>query len=468
MIKYRYLTKGVCLFKTVWYMEQQEMEISLSDIINIVKKNILLEIVIGLLFLIAGVVYTYVLVEPTYESSATIFVSKASKDENDFDYSTANNLMESIVDMVKEEIILKGISDKYNIKSEKLKENLHVTSSKNSYFIKIAYEGTDKYKTADIANDVVDKLVEVSNSGVIEALQNSISITTYATVGEYASPNKVLYLVLSVVIGGVVACAVVFVKELTDKKFKTHEEVEKYLNVNVLGTLTESKDKNVSEEEFKIAALPYRINQLDKIFGNIKYSNIDRKLKVIQFSSTIMSEFKSTTLSNIAVRANSTGESKVLIIDLDLRRPSIHKIFGISRAMGVSEMLQEKDTNVKDYIKQTTHNVDVITSGSKVENPMPLLDSLKLKSIIRDLRDEYDYIFVDGPPTTVAADSVIISSLADATIYNVSCNLVEKHQAVEGIKSLTKAGANIIGYVVSREKESKENNYYYYEEESTN
>lgn len=194
---------------------------------------------------------------------------------------------------------------------------------------------------------------------------------------------------------------------------------------------------------------------------NIQFSSIDKPLKTIVVTSSGPGEGKSTTISNLAITFAQSG-SKCLIIDGDLRKPKIHKLFGFNNQKGLTNVLKQHE-NYKSYIYNSLiDNLDVLTCGAIPPNPSELLSSNSMKLFLQQLKEDYDMIFIDAPPVGSVTDAAILSTFVDGTVLVAASGVVE----IEGIKRakelLDKVNANIIGVVLNKLDKNAQGNYYYY------
>ena len=150
---------------------------------------------------------------------------------------------------------------------------------------------------------------------------------------------------------------------------------------------------------------------------NLQFSSVDEKLKTILVTSSVPGEGKSFISSNLAVTF-AQNNSKVLLVDCDMRKGRLHKIFNLSNDKGLSNLLiDDINTDIKKYIKKTDiENLSIITMGSMPPNPSELLASAKSKVVIQMLKNKFDYIIFDGTPVTGLTDSIIMASLVDKVV----------------------------------------------------
>jgi capsular exopolysaccharide family len=194
---------------------------------------------------------------------------------------------------------------------------------------------------------------------------------------------------------------------------------------------------------------------------NIKFLSVDRELTTILFTSTGPNEGKSTVVSNLAVTLCKAG-SKVLVLEGDLRNPTVHKMFGLHNGYGVTNVLM-RGTMYAEFIQHTViENLDIISSGPKPPNPSELLGSSRMKALLEQLKKDYDYVLIDAPPVVVVTDAALLASECDGAILVVSSGETIIDGAVRAKELLTNVNAKIIGVVLNKCKDIKSSNYYYY------
>ena len=202
--------------------------------------------------------------------------------------------------------------------------------------------------------------------------------------------------------------------------------------------------------------------QYRAIRTNIEYSNVDQNTKTILVTSSDKNEGKTTTVSNLAVSFANLNK-KVLLIDCDLRNASIHKMFRLNNIYGLTDILA-KDRAVDKCIQETElKNLYVLTAGATPPNPAEILSSEKMKNLIEDLKNMYDYIFIDTPPIGLVTDAGVLSSFIDGVVLVVKSESVEKKYLEETKKKLDAVDARILGAILNSYKsEQKDYNYYSY------
>ena len=193
----------------------------------------------------------------------------------------------------------------------------------------------------------------------------------------------------------------------------------------------------------------------------IEFSNLDKDLKIICITSSKKDEGKTTVLSNLGV-SFAKIDKKVLLIDADLRNPSISKMFDTSNTQGLMDILLGK-RNIQDCVKKTKQeNLYILTGGTIPPNPAEVLSSKKMSEFIESIKDEYDYIFIDSPPVGVVSDASIISAYSDGVIFVVGANEVDSNLAKIAKERLDGVKANIVGVILNKFKTDTNSEYYNY------
>lgn len=196
---------------------------------------------------------------------------------------------------------------------------------------------------------------------------------------------------------------------------------------------------------------------------SLEYSSVDKKLKTIVVTSSNPGEGKSTVSTNLAF-VLSQGGKKVIVIDGDLRKPTIHKKFKLDNTEGLTDLLVGKKS-INQVSKTIDKNITVITAGKKTPNPAEMVSSKAMEELIKFLREEYDYVIIDTPPVRNINDGVILSAKADGVILVVRAGKTKRADIVKGYKELEKVKANIVGSVLNAIETRKDKYYYYYYED---
>ena len=199
---------------------------------------------------------------------------------------------------------------------------------------------------------------------------------------------------------------------------------------------------------------------------SIQYSSIDEELKTIVITSSVPGEGKSTVASNLA-KSFSEMNQKVLLIDADLRKPTIHKKLSLSNQVGLSDLIVQK-LPISDVIQVLGDDFHVMTSGKIPPNPAELVGSEAMTQLLMHLKEVYDYIIVDTPPLLSVTDPQLLALKADGTLLVVRQGIARHKFVLNAYKELEKVQARVIGTVLNDcEQKSKGYSKYYYAYEAS-
>lgn len=217
-------------------------------------------------------------------------------------------------------------------------------------------------------------------------------------------------------------------------------------NKKIVNLITQFKPQSPITEQYRL------------IRNNLHFSSVDKDIKTIVITSPEPSDGKSTTSANLALVLSQQGK-RVLLVDADLRKPSIHYAFNLSNIDGLTSVLT-KDITLEQAISKThLSNLDILTSGPIPPNPSELLDSKAMELVIEELKLMYEYVVFDTPPILVVTDSQIMASKCDGVVLVVASRKTKRDRARKAKDLLEKANSIMVGVVVNG-VESKKSDYY--------
>ena len=226
------------------------------------------------------------------------------------------------------------------------------------------------------------------------------------------------------------------------KKTKNLKEIARKLIVKM-------SPKSFVSEQFRVART------------NINFSMPDGELKTLLITSSMPGEGKSTTAANLAYLFAQEGK-RVILIDGDMRKPTVHYTFHLTNTIGLSNVLTKK-VSVMDAVNETDlENLQIITSGPIPPNPAELLTASSMDVMITTLKETYDLIIFDAPPVLSVTDSQILANKSDGTVLVISAGDTDKVSALKAKELLLASKAKIIGTVLNNFKLEKDHYYYQY------
>ncbi|GIP16495.1 capsular polysaccharide biosynthesis protein [Paenibacillus montaniterrae] len=194
---------------------------------------------------------------------------------------------------------------------------------------------------------------------------------------------------------------------------------------------------------------------------NISFSAVDEDLDIIMVTSAGPGEGKSTTVANLAATF-AQSDKRTLLIELDLRKPTVHKTFKLSNRLGMSHVLTKQAT-LDEVIQDTAiPNLSAITAGMIPPNPSELLGSKALGIILKQLKEQFEQIIIDTPPVLALTDAQLISTHCDGVVLVAESGKVKRSALLDAKERLQIVKARIIGVVINNAKRKAKDNYYYY------
>ncbi len=306
----------------------------------------------------------------------------------------------------------------------------------------------------------------------------NIRIVDRAEVPEYPiKPKKKLNILLAIIVSLLTGTGLAFFFEYLDNTIKLPEEVEKHLNIPFLGStpLFSTKNKwNIrGDTSPELVAFNYPRSTASELYRsirtNILFSSAESVPQVILITGVGPQEGKTITTANLAVTM-AQADSKIVILDCDMRRANVHKVFGTANDHGISNLLVG-NSNMREAILHTRiPNLDVIPCGPIPPNPSELLGSTRMTTLLNSLRKHYAHILIDSPPSIAVTDAVVLSKSVDGVILVIRAGYTAKEIIKSGIVQFAAVGTHILGAVLngvdmSRDRYHYQYYYYHYSED---
>ena len=270
-------------------------------------------------------------------------------------------------------------------------------------------------------------------------------------------PNIPLNIALGVVVGLVLGVGLAFFIEYLDTSVKTIDDVERALNAAVLGVIPQNVGSLLDEGDESPHAEAYRVLRTNILFAGRK-SETQTTFSVVSGGA---GEGKTTTMFNLAVVFAQQGD-RVLVVDSDLRRPSMHRFFKLSNKIGLTNYLLGQAT-IEEVI-QTTElpSLHFIPSGKLPSSSMGILSSAKMKEFVAEMKSRYDYVFLDAPPIMGVSDASVLASMVDMCVLVVQYRKYPQLMTQRAKDMVTKVGGELVGVVLNNINISQDSYYYYY------
>ena len=381
-----------------------------------------------------------------YEGTAELYVkNEATVIENNIEVKKDKNLIQNYMQLMKtKDFVAESLySVDSKLKPEEALGKLTVTNIVNTDFIQIKYSSLNKNETAEVLQGVINEFTAVApnyNKEVEIIVEESIGI---AQKQEMRSAKVLIAMGL---IGGLcMSTAIAFILECINKTFKTKGELERELKMPIIANVPKVKKNQININKIKNNQGTILGEAYNSLATTIKHSKGNFNNKSILITSSIVGEGSTTTASSLAVSL-ATSNKRVILLEGDLRKPSLHNVFEVKNDIGLSDVILKK-INLDNAVKKINDNLDLLTAGELVLNPIEIIDSKDMNLLLEDLKSKYDYIVIDTPPLQAVTDAQILSTKVDLTILVVRAEEVKKDTVKESIALINRVDRNIMGIV---------------------
>lgn len=310
-----------------------------------------------------------------------------------------------------------------------------------------------------IQRDILTALrARVAQEGIeIEVPRTPVELVDPAETPKFPfSPNLLLNILVSLFLGVMSGVGLAYFIEYLDTSVKTVDDVERYLQLPVIGVIPQNVRPLIEEGPETSHAEAYRVLRTNMLFNS-------KEVKGGAFTvvSGGVGEGKSTTLFNLAYVCAQLGD-KVLIVDSDLRRPVQHSILNVTNHIGLTNVLLG-DAAIEDAVVNTPlPNLHFLPSGRMRRSSMGILDSSRMRDLMKDLKEKYDYVFFDSPPIVGVSDASVLSSEADGVLLVVQYRKYPRVISARAKRMVENVGGNLLGVVLNNINIFRDDYYYYY------
>ena len=454
---------------------------NIKEFLTYLKKYIPIFFLVIAIALIGTFFYDKKIKTPVYSSTAKVVLVQQNENATTStsaalnDYTVNQKLASTYTEIAKSELVLNQVIADLglNTTAKQLSSNLTVSTVEGTTILTISV----KDKSPDEAAKIANKIAAVFTKEITEIYKlDNVSLLDEAKVNSAPVNNT---LTRDLIIAGFLAvfgvAALAFLIFCLDDTVKHGQDIENTLGIPIAGKIIDGQTKkrkksskrNVSKiisDELVVEDQPKSVvsESIKNLRTNLQFTSVDNDLKTILVTSSNASEGKSYIAANLAI-SFVQADKRVLIIDCDLRKGRVHKIFGLPNTYGLSNLLADDLNNTYRYIQKTNiKGLDVLTRGTYPPNPSELLSSKKNAALIDRLKSQYDIIIFDGTPSNGLADSIVMSTLADQVLIVAHDSVTKTQALVETKASLDKVNAKIAGVVLNRVSRKGNGHYYYY------
>ncbi|WP_197375544.1 polysaccharide biosynthesis tyrosine autokinase [Mycolicibacterium baixiangningiae] len=451
---------------------------NLRDFVKLLRAGWITIVAATVAGLLAAIALT-MLTTPLYQASTRLFVS-ATSGASLSDIYQGNRLSQervvSYTQLLMGETLAQRTIDKLGLDTSAgaLSSNVKATAKPDTVLIDVAVVDESPVRARDIANALSDEFVAMVRE--LETPEDGSNPDSRVVVEQRASiplkpvvPHTTRNLAGGVALGLIFGVGIVVLRDVLDNTIKDSAVLEEITGVGVVGSVPLDKERRKQpaisfEQDNSVIAEAFR-----KMRTNLQFLAVDNPPRVIVVTSSVPSEGKSTTAINIAL-ALAEADHSVVIVDGDMRRPTLHKTLDVIGAVGFSTVLSGRASLEESLQKTRFPKLTVLTSGAIPPNPSELLGSLAARKLLAELRSKFDYVIVDSTPLLAVTDAAILAVAADGVLMMARFGHTTRDQTAHAVSALRSVGAPLLGAVFTmmpaKGTASYNYNYAYYGEES--
>jgi len=442
----------------------------LTDYLRVLRKY-WASVVVTFLAGIAVAVGVSLLATPVYTASAGVFLTVNSGDsagELNQGSTYAENQVRSYAQVVTAPVVLQPVIEKLGLRVTvaELTDRVSATVPISTAIVNIEVTGTDAAQTADIANAIALQLTAVvddlspQTQGGAKSVKATI-ITPASVPTEWTSPRVLLYLALGALLGLLMGVGQGVLRFRLDTRVIGEADVAQVTDRSIVGAIVLDAEAKDHPLVFQAAPHSMRGEAYRRLRTNLQFLLLSGRKNSIVVTSSIANEGKSTTAINLASALAEAGKS-VLLIDADLRRPSVANYINLDGTVGLTDVIIGR-ASLSDVVQPVGRgNLQVLLSGRIPPNPSELLGSQPMEKLLAEATDRYDMVIIDSPPVLPVTDSALLSRFCGGVLLVVGSTEVTKPELATAIRSLEAVDASILGLVLNRVQASELGHYGYH------
>lgn len=445
-----------------------------SEYLSALRKRWLIIVIAGMLGAAAGIALATT-TTPTYRATSKVFVSLARGEtvsELVQGSTFTQNLVQSYAQLATMPVVLDPVIEKLGLDttSHALARSVSADTPLNTVIIEISAVSASPESAAEVANTVADQLAvtvqDVSPKGADNSQSVELRTVADAQVPAFPfAPNTRFTAATGLILGLGVGVAFALARSMLDTKVRTAKDVNRVTDAGILGTIGFERRPRDGQFVMRSDTRSPRAESYRRLRTNLQFLDAAGKLRSLVVTSALPGEGKTTTAINLAL-AMAEGSARVVLIDADLRRPSVAYHCGLEGSVGLTTVLIGQAT-LDDVVQPWgSENLHVLPAGKVPPNPSQLLGSGAMAELLDQLLERYDTVIFDSAPLLPVADSTILSRVADGALIVAGCRKVHRHQLADALGTLDSVGAVCLGVVVNRIAKRETDGYYGYEPRS--
>lgn len=442
----------------------------LTDYLRVLRKHWVSVVTLFMVGIAAAAGFS-LLMKPVYTASTAIFLTVQSGDtagELNQGSTYAENQVRSYAQVVTAPVVLQPVIDKLGLglTSAELAEQVTATVPANTAIVNIDVTGHDAVQTADIANAIAQQLKVVAGdlSPQTQGGARTVKATIISPASvplEWTSPRVATNLALGALLGLMLGVGQAVLRSRLDTRIIDVADVAGVTDRAIVGAIAFDSDTQDHPLVFQAAPHSIRAEAYRRLRTNLQFLQLSGRKSSIVVTSSVAAEGKTITSMNLATALADAGQS-VLLIDADLRRPSVAEYLNLDGTVGLTDVIIGRAA-LSDLVQPLGHgNLHVLPAGRIPPNPAELLGSQPMEELLAEATDRYDMVILDSPPLLPVTDSALLSRFCGGVLLVVGSGSVTRPELSTAISSLEAVDASILGLVLNRIQASEMGQYGYH------
>lgn len=425
---------------------------------------------VTMLVALSGAIAVSLLTTPLYQASTRLFVSTSTGSSIAETYQGnrfSQDRVVSYAELLMGETLAQRTIDKLGLdmSAGQLRANVKAAAKRNTVLLNVDVLDDSPVRARDIANTLSDEFVAMARE--LETPEDGSAPDSRVVVEQRASiphrpvvPKTGRNIAIGLAMGVLFGLGAALLRDLLDNSIKDRQHLEEIAGAGTVGAIPFDKVRrsNVAiafDADNSAIAEAFR-----KLRTNLQFLAVDCRPRVIVLTSSLPSEGKSTTAINIAL-ALAEGDQNVVLVDGDMRRPTLAKYLDVVGTVGFSTVLSGHACLDEALQKTRFPGLSVLTSGVVPPNPSELLGSQSAKKLLGELRERFDYVIVDSTPLLAVTDAAILSASADGVLIMARFGVTKREQLAHAVVSLRDVGASLLGAVFTMVPQRGSSSYSY-------
>jgi capsular exopolysaccharide synthesis family protein len=438
-------------------VDSGECAVQLGEYLDILRRRWLGVLIIVLTTLALAAALTFAMPKK-YTATTRLFIAVAGESATDLAQGSnfAEKQMSSYAEVATSPRVLTPVIEQLGLQitPQDLAKSVEATVPVETVILEIAATDVDSTRAAQIANAVGQELAEAT-ADLSPPRQDGTKAVQATTIepaqapDQPSSPNIALNLGIGLILGLLLGLGVAVMRHVLDTKIRNESDVRILTGSPIMGVVAYDQEVPSHPVILRDEPLAAPSEAVRRLRTNLQFIDVASRPKSIVVTSSIPAEGKTTIAINLAVSLADAG-ARVILVDADLRRPSIAESLGIEGQVGLTTILIGR-ADVKDVVQPFgTTSLDVLPAGQIPPNPSELLGSVAMADLLELLSGSYDMVLLDSPPLLPVTDAVVLSKLAGGALVVVGADRIHRPQLQQSLESLETAGAHLFGIVMNK------------------